>query len=632
LRLGVSNTFGSMATLAHVRGLLAVCMLAIVLLPGITKAAVLTADLEVHLISSVSTSWQTVALSNTYTNAIPICTYNLVSFSGANPNYTYPPVAVRIRNITATSFDLRIQGWEDGPATAGDVHCLVSDEGAFKLPNGTVYEARTVLSDKTTGQNPTDGTPWNQALLENVSASITQTYKNHVVLGQVISYNDARASVFHATDCEARQNEPYNAGHADGICVGKHIGMIKGSRNSETIGFLVAEEGSGTLNNISFELARGADSVSGNNAGNNGFPYTLSRDYNIGVTSQVGEDGGHGSWSVLYGADPLPPGQIVNAVDEEIFAGDKTRNHTTEIVDYWVFGTAELTLNKKVINDDSGTAVTNDFTLSAAGPGSISGVTGDPSVTDASVAPGTYTLSETGPSGYAGTWTCTAGTLAGTTLTLNAGQDAICTLVNDDIFVPPPQANLTLQKKVVNDNGGASVTTDFTLSFNDGAGVSGSGVTGDPAITAVTVPPGTYNLNELAVQGYTLLQITCSGGDTDGMDGLNITNGEKVTCTFVNDDNGVDLEVLKSVSDPSPNVGDVVTFTILVSNNGPDTATDVHVVDVVQAGFTYVASSMTGGNTMIDTSPAGTGLDWEITTLASGASVSLTFQATVSPP
>jgi len=594
-------------------------------------AAVLTPDLEVHLINNVGTNWQTVPLGNTYSNAIPICTYNLVSFAGANPNYTYPPAAVRIRNITASSFDIRIQGWEDGPAVAGDVHCLISDEGAYTLPDGTKYEAHTVVSDRTSGQFSTDGA-WNLALVENVSASITQTYSDHVVLGQVISYNDNRASVFYNNDCEARQSEPFQAGHADGICVGKHIGMIAGSRNPETIGYLVAEAGSGTVNNIIFELGSGADSVAGNNAANNGYTYGLSRDYNIGVSAQQGEDGGNGSWSVLYGADPLPPNQIVSAVDEEIFAGDTTRNHTRERLDYWVFGTAELTLIKEVVNDSGGTAVVSDFALKATGSGNISGITGDAAITDASVAPGGYSLTESGPSNYIGTWSCTAGTLVGNSLTLNAGDKAVCILRNDDVFVPPPEAFLTLEKKVVNDSGGKAVGTDFNLSFDDGAGVSGSGTTGDAAITAVVVPPGLYNLNELAVAGYTLLEIVCNGLDPDGIDGLQITAGEKVTCTFVNDDKGVDIEIEKSVSNTSPNVGDEVMFSIVVKNNGPDNATDVRIVDVVKPGFGYVASSIAGGDIRNDSSPAGSGLDWGITNLAAGAFVTLTFRATVSQP
>lgn len=599
--------------------------------PGTASAAVFSADLEVHLIEDVSTTWQTVTLTNSYSNAIPICNYNLVSFSGAHPNYDYPPAAVRIRNITANSFDLRIQGWEDSAAVAGDVHCLVSDEGAFTLPNGTKYEARTVVSDRTSGQYSTDG-GWDQANLENVSAAITQTYTNHVVLGQVISYNDNRASVFHTTDCESRRNEPYLSGHADGICVGKHIGQITGSRNSETIGFIVAEEGSGTVSNIDFELARGGNSIRGNNNANTGYSYGLSADYSIGVTSQVGENGGNGSWSVLYGADPLPANQIVLAVDEQTFEGDTTRGHTAEIVDYWVFGTAQLTLIKEVVNDNGGTALVTDFKLSANGPASISGITGDPSITGATVGPGDYSLLEGGPAGYTGTWSCTDGTLLGTTLTLNTGDDAICTLTNDDVYIPPPDSYLTLEKKVINDDGGTAVATDFQLTFDNGTGSSGTGAMGDAAITAVVVPPGDYKLGEAQVTGYTLQEISCDGLDADVTDGLTIAIGETVTCTFVNDDNGVDLEVEKRVSDLSPNVGDVVTFTIDVTNNGPDIATDVKITDVVKPGFIYVAGSITGGSIRDDTAPSGGGLEWTIANIAVGVTESLTFQTTVLPP
>ena len=56
---------------------------------------------------------------------------------------------------------------------------------------------------------------------------------------------------------------------------------------------------------------------------------------------------------------------------------------------------AELTLVKQVINDDGGTAADTDWTLSATGPSTITGVFGDASITNAIVAPGTYALAET---------------------------------------------------------------------------------------------------------------------------------------------------------------------------------------------------------------------------------------------
>ena len=54
-------------------------------------------------------------------------------------------------------------------------------------------------------------------------------------------------------------------------------------------------------------------------------------------------------------------------------------------------------------------------------------------MTNAPVNTGTYTLSETGPAGYtAGTWSCTAGTLTGSSLVLPLNTSATCTINNND--------------------------------------------------------------------------------------------------------------------------------------------------------------------------------------------------------
>jgi len=116
---------------------------------------------------------------------------------------THPPAVTRIRNITASSFDLRIQGWEDSAATANDVHCIIVEEGAHTLPDGRQLEAHSVVSDQTNGQFATDGT-WDQALMEDVSGSIVNTYSRPVVLGQVMSFNDNRASVIYVTGSGCR--------------------------------------------------------------------------------------------------------------------------------------------------------------------------------------------------------------------------------------------------------------------------------------------------------------------------------------------------------------------------------------------------------------------------------------------
>src|SRR5262249_48516242 len=50
-----------------------------------------------------------------------------------------------------------------------------------------------------------------------------------------------------------------------------------------------------------------------------------------------------------------------------------------------------------------------------------------------------------------------------------------------------------------------------------------------------------------------------------------------------------DLVVNKSVSDTTPNVGDIVTFTITLADRGPDAATGVTIQDLLPAGLTLVS-------------------------------------------
>ncbi len=588
------------------------------LAPFNVHALVISSELEALLVKNVTTSWQTVSLTNSYADAIVVCTYNLQALDAANP-----PAVPRISNITAGSFDLRIQGWEDSAATTNNVHCIIAEEGAHTLPDGARFEAHKVDSDQTNGQFSTDG-GWDLALMEDVTGSIQHTYTNPVVLGQVMSFNDNRASVIYVTDCVRRQNYPFQSG---GLCVGKHIGQIPSSRNTETIGYIVAEAGSGTVNNVFYELALGADAIAG--SGTTG-SYGLASDHNIGVLTQAGEDGGNGSWAVLTGNDPLPNGQMILNVDEEIFDGDVTRRHTNEHVYYWTFAGADITLRKTLVNDGGGSAVIGDFSLIATGPDVISGIHGAISVTNQPVHPGTYVLSETNLPGYvASAWSCTGTTVSsGNTITLAGGDDVVCTIVNDDEAV----AWLTLEKVVKNNHGGTAVVSDFVLSYDDGSGNSGSGVSASAAVTSVAIPPGTYKLSETALSGYELAQIRCDGSDADGLDGLDLNAAEDVTCQFDNTDLGVDLDIEKSVDNPAPNIGDVLTFTLDVTNNGPDAATNLTVNDILPAGFSYVASSIAGGTSNNDSSPAGSGLQWVISNLGSGTSASLTFQATVLAP
>jgi hypothetical protein len=289
------------------------------------NAQVLTKALEIKLVPNVGNAWVTVSLDNTYTDAIIVCTYNL-------PSKASPSATTRINNITATSFDLRVQPFvSTDVVTQSDVHCIISQEGAYDS-GGLKYEARKVKSDGTSGLS----VGWGVTTTEDVTADVTQTYKAPVTLGQVMSFQDTDPSVFWNFDCETRGNRAFFSGMADGICVGKHIGQINDKRETEILGYFVVETSTGSVNGIDFRAEVGPDT--GGGVGNSPpYSYTVTSDYEIGVLTQAGEDGGHGGWAILYGADPLPNNRVDWAIEEETLAGDKTRTHTTENVGYWIF-------------------------------------------------------------------------------------------------------------------------------------------------------------------------------------------------------------------------------------------------------------------------------------------------------
>ena len=90
-----------------------------------------------------------------------------------------------------------------------------------------------------------------------------------------------------------------------------------------------------------------------------------------------------------------------------------------------------------------------------------------------------------------------------------------------------------------------------------------------------------------------------------------------------------DLRLAKTASSLTPNIGSTVDFTLTVTNDGPDTATNVAVTDSLPNGYQYVASSIDGGTASDDSAPSSLG--WTIDSIATGVSVELTYQAIILP-
>jgi hypothetical protein len=223
-----------------------------------------------------------------------------------------------------------------------------------------------------------------------------------------------------------------------------------------------------------------------------------------------------------------------------------------------------LTLVNQVVNDNGGAAAIGDWTVSADGPTPVSGPGG--AASGVTFAPGTYTLSATGPAGYrASAWSCAGGgSQSGNTITLAPRDTAICIISHDDT---PPR--LTLVKAVTNDNGGTALPSDFELFAQGPTSFSGPGA----ATSDFDFRQGPYTLREgTGPGGYTPGTWTCTGGVVSGDPAqITLTLGQVATCTVTNDDvaathttyyvdNPGDFLITTDVAPAGLSAGDIVTF------------------------------------------------------------------------
>lgn len=90
---------------------------------------------EAGQIDDLNHEWQTVELQNTYQNAAVV--FGSLSYNGSHES------TVRVRNVTSTSFDVRIQEWLylDGNHTLESVGYVVVESGVHTLDDGTVIAA-----------------------------------------------------------------------------------------------------------------------------------------------------------------------------------------------------------------------------------------------------------------------------------------------------------------------------------------------------------------------------------------------------------------------------------------------------------------------------------------------------------
>ncbi|MEN9560997.1 MAG: hypothetical protein RIQ56_270, partial [Candidatus Parcubacteria bacterium] len=239
----------------------------------------------------------------------------------------------------------------------------------------------------------------------------------------------------------------------------------------------------------------------------------------------------------------------------------------------------ELTVIKHVVNDNGGTKVAGDFTMSVGGTEvSDDSFSGSETGTTVTLDAGEYNVDEIELPGYAKSLG------ADCVGAINIGEKKTCTITNDDIA-----PELTLVKVLVNDNDGTSVVTDWTLIASGSVNLlSGtSGVTSGPTFGA-----GIYALSETsAVTGYSASGWSCTG--SNNLNGALLTIGlaEKITCTITNNDNAPKLHLRKVVV--NDNGGTAVASDFTLTADGVKANNDISGAGSVDSGPTLKADTWT---------------------------------------
>ncbi|WP_119070717.1 SBBP repeat-containing protein [Aggregatilinea lenta] len=311
----------------------------------------------------------------------------------------------------------------------------------------------------------------------------------------------------------------------------------------------------------------------------------------VDPTALAVDEGGVQSFNVRLTAQPTQPVTIALSTSNSECALDSGASPVTLTSSNWQTG---VFVNVNGVDDD---VVDGDQTCTVQTGAVTSGDTnfsGNP-------ADVVVTVHDTDTTGTPGTISP-----APTSLTIAEGGSASFNLV----IGSAPTANVTVSLGLTGDTAcslGSVTSVQFTPT--------------GPASQQVTIQVADDFISNPGGRTCTVVTgaATSTDGTYSGVDPANVT----VTITDNEVAGGTDVQIDKTASTAAADAGDTVTYTLVVTNNGPADATNVSVTDMLPAGVTHVSNTPSTG-----TYTPGTGL-WQIGSLTSGSSATLTIQTTV---
>ncbi len=201
--------------------------------------------------------------------------------------------------------------------------------------------------------------------------------------------------------------------------------------------------------------------------------------------------------------------------------------------------TGTLRIEKSLTNNNGGTLDKEDFSFKVNNGSDI--FFESDGINEITVPVGTYTVVENPVIGYSTTYNnCTdvMVTSSGTT----------CTITNDDVA-----PSLTLDKVIINDNGGNAFESDWTLEADGGllGTLQGTGAVGNIDVqSGSSFKAGIYSLNESSsISGYNSSLWSCvkNGGSAVEGSTIELGVGDIAVCTITNNDNAPTLRIVKEI-------------------------------------------------------------------------------------
>ncbi|MBA3780411.1 MAG: DUF11 domain-containing protein [Nocardioides sp.] len=208
-------------------------------------------------------------------------------------------------------------------------------------------------------------------------------------------------------------------------------------------------------------------------------------------------------------------------------------------------------------------------------------------------------------------------------------------VVTKQAVTSPVVAGRPVQYLVTVTNNGPSDASTVTL--DDATPTTVSGVTATPTAGSCTVTGGTVSCALGALASGRSVQVTIgaqvAAGATDTLVNsataasptTDPTPGNNTGTSSVTVATSADLSITKSATPVPVLDGDVATYSIVVTNNGPSVARAVGVVDQVPAPLTYLSSSSTQGTCTPAGSP--TNVSCAVGDLPVGGSATITLRA-----